>query len=337
MAINVAHRLSPLPWQHDPWRNLTEQHLQSRPAHALLFVGASGLGKRHLAMALAYWLLCRQPQVVDQQPQACGQCRSCRQLHSGVHPDVHHIAPEAADKPLKVDQIRGLSDFMQHSSQFGAYRIALLDSAERLNPQAANALLKTLEEPPAQRLIILLAESLAGLPATVRSRCQRLNFSRPGFEQALPWLQSQWGQLSKSLPADATPELVLSLAGGAPLRALAMAHSEELTQRRECFADYQQVIHRRLSPDQWANRWAKQPQVVEWLLTWQQDMIRLKFCQTSPPRLAHPDLAESLRQLSHTLPAEQLFAQLQAIQTLPRLLNVAVNVPLQLAALLSRF
>ena len=329
--------LAPLPWQYSAWSNLTEQHRQGRPAHALLLLGSSGIGKRHLATALSYWLLCRQPQWVEQRPQACGQCRSCRQLASGVHPDFQWIEPEEADKPLKIDQVRVLSEFIYSSSQFGGYRIAVLDPAERLNLQAANALLKTLEEPPAQRLIILVAHGLGGLPATIRSRCQRLNLSRPSTEQVLPWLATQLTQRSgaRAVPS---PELVLSVAAGAPLRALALMEGDELAQRRACFAEYQQVLQGRMSADYWANHWFKTPNmaVIAWLLGWQQDMIRLKLCRQSPPHLAHPDLAEPLRQLSQTLSTEQLFQHLAALQALPTLLASPINAPLQIAALLMR-
>lgn len=220
---------------------------------------------------------------------------------------------------------------MQRSSQGGGLKIALLEPAERMNPNAANALLKTLEEPPPARLIILVAHNPAGLPATIRSRCQRMTMSRPPAAAVLPWLAEQ-------LTGPVDPELLLRLARGAPLRALALADGAQLTRRRECFQEYCRVLRGQGSPDQWAERWVGEnaTRILDWLLSWQQDMVRLKLCRRAPPSLVNADLAEPLQNLAEPLTAEQLDRQLVAIQALSPLLAAPLNLPLQMAALLSR-
>lgn len=322
----------PLPWQLSDWCRLTAQGAQGRLPHAVLLVGPVGTGKRRFAEALTACLCCRQPADHAGVSSACGRCPSCRQWTAGVHPDVLMVEPEAEDKPLKIDQIRLLGEFMIRSSHSGGYKIAILEPAERMNANAANALLKTLEEPPPERLLILVSHRPIGLPATVRSRCQRLTLPPPPPSVASSWLAEQ-------LPGREDTALLLRLARGAPLRALAMADEARLAQRRSCFADYCRMRQGRHSPDRWSGRWtpdhgAQTFEVLEWLLSWQQDMIRLKLC-ASPPSLINPDFSAALSALAERASPEQLFRQLHAIQALPALLSAPVNVPLQVAAQLS--
>lgn len=151
-------------------------------AHAYLFYGRQGVGKHTTAISLAKALLCRQIQA-----DFCGSCSTCRRIDEGNHPDVYCIAPSAvgpgggrvADPEtgmILVDHVRELQQWLSVRSFEGGYKIAVIDGAERMNPQAANALLRTLEEPPSETVTILVSPSTAHLLPTIVSRCRKIYF-----------------------------------------------------------------------------------------------------------------------------------------------------------------
>ena len=185
--------MSAMPSWHAPhWQRLQPALAEGRLPHALLLGGPAGLGKRVFAERFVARLLCGAPQADN----ACGQCRGCRLRIAGTHPDLYRIglAPNREGKlrsEIVIDQIRGVCERLTLASQLGGWRIALIDPADVLNAAAGNALLKTLEEPPAAALLILLADHPERLPATVRSRCRRLSFRLPALAAAADWLQAQ--------------------------------------------------------------------------------------------------------------------------------------------------
>ena len=184
---------------------------RNRLPHAVMLTGPEGLGKGDLAQALAAQALCRQPG----EGQACGGCRSCELLAAGTHPDTVWIGPEEGSAQIRVDQIRELIHALTLTPRLGSRRVALIAPADAMNENAANALLKTLEEPGAAVLLLLVTARPQGLPATVRSRCQVLPVPLPGADTARTWLQER-------LPAVSAEDrdLALALAGNAPCRAL---------------------------------------------------------------------------------------------------------------------
>src|SRR3990167_4849307 len=145
------------------WNNLQKYKAQQRLPHALLFVG-EGIGKKELSLALAQQLLC-------QTQNTCGTCHACHLFVSGTHPDFFLITPQEHGQ-IKIEQIRQLSEALQQTAQQGGYRVVVVEQAHAMNVAAANALLKTLEEPGNNTIIMLLTERVAFLAATLRSRCQ---------------------------------------------------------------------------------------------------------------------------------------------------------------------
>lgn len=200
-----------LPWLEPAWTVLRHALEADRLGHALLLHGPAGLGKTVLADRIAARLLCLQPAAT-----ACGECRSCRLLEAGTHPDRFAIEPEDADAPIKVEAIRDLSHRMQLTARMSPARVTVIRRAERMNLNAANALLKTLEEPPAGAWLILVTDHPGRLPVTIRSRCLPVPVRPPEPGQAHAWLEAA------GTGADAaTLTRALDLAGGAPLAARA--------------------------------------------------------------------------------------------------------------------
>lgn len=228
------------PWLAETWRILSARLSRSELPHAILMCGDEGLGKRELADALVASILCESR---GQAGHSCGTCRSCVLRKAGSHPDRVFISFELRDdgKPrseITIDQIRALSQRLSLSSQFGGLQVVLVDPADRMNASAANALLKTLEEPTASTVIVLLSDAPARLPATIRSRCQRIEIHAPPADQALAWLGTQ------GIPSQEARE-ALSAALGNPGRALQAIKGDSLALRAECRKDLLALSTRR--------------------------------------------------------------------------------------------
>jgi DNA polymerase-3 subunit delta' len=284
-----------------------------RLPHGLLCHGPAGLGKTLFAERLAQALLCQRPEV-DGAP--CGACRACRLFSVGNHPDFSPVKPADGGKPIRVDQIRQLNEFLGYTSKFGGYKIALIAPADALNINAANSLLKTLEEPPPQCVLILVTASPSRLAATVRSRCQDLGFTLPPREQALAWLA---GRLQG--PMNPEPALLLNLGGGAPLAALALAEPGRWARRQTLFESYRNVLLGKIDPIRAAEAWVNAPvaESIRWLSGWHMDMIRLKMVSAS--RLLNVDLEQALLGLAAELPTRVLFQRLDAVYQLQQLVE----------------
>ena len=224
----------PLPWLARP----LAQALASQRGHALLLHAAPGAGALPFALVLAQAWLCEAlpPGVAPQAP--CGRCASCRMFHSHLHPDLLVLLPETLrreyewplvdDKPdgdegkrkpsrqIRIPEARLLVDWVCKTSSRGRGKVVLLHPAEALNLHSANALLKTLEEPPPGTRLLLTAADPAVLLPTVRSRCQNLVLPLPDLAQAAQWLRGQGVD---------SPEVLLAACSGRPLDALALVRA----------------------------------------------------------------------------------------------------------------
>ncbi|CAG0986957.1 DNA polymerase III subunit delta' [Burkholderiales bacterium] len=217
----------PLPWQ-AAW--LADRlRDRGRAHHAYLIAGPAGLGKKGLALNLAQALLCEAPREGGL---ACGACAGCGYVAAGTHPDLRVLELFRTDrdtgerKPVQeidVEQVRDLVEMMQVSTHRRGGRVAVIVPAERMNASAANALLKTLEEPPPGTTLLLVSHQPGRLMPTVTSRCLRVPAPVPGTDEAIAWLRSQ----GVAEPAD-----VLAEAGGAPMAALALAEPGGRAERK---------------------------------------------------------------------------------------------------------
>lgn len=230
----MTHALTPLPWHESVLRRLWGLAQSRKLGHAWLFSGMHGSGKQAFAHSFAAALLCAEPG----QGRACGRCQSCHLMARGNHPDWRPIQPEK--RLIVVDQIRESIGYASNTSHRGGYKILCLAPAEAMNLNAANALLKLLEEPPAQTLLILVSHQPGLLLPTLRSRCQHLKLPLPDQELAAAWLEQQ------GFSGDAA--LMLQRANGAPLRALAMTDSGVIAEHETILSTVQEVLGGTSSP-----------------------------------------------------------------------------------------
>lgn len=316
-----------LPWHRAQWERVLQLKAANRLPHALLLSGAEGVGVGYFAAQLVQALLCKMPGGAGS---ACGHCRDCYLYKAGHHPDFIRVEPAAAGKPIKVDQIRELCAFLEYTSERGGLKISLVAPADAMNLNAANSLLKTLEEPSPGSLLLLQSRNPFKLPATVRSRCQQLAFPIPPSAQALAWLTPQLGEADDAA-------LLLGLAGGAPFKARNYAKQDRLALRQTLFQSYRAVVSGGSDPIQVAEQWVKQKNLEEtlvWLIGWHVDMIRLKMT-SRPPHLVNPDLRPMLYQLAETIPVLQLFRRLDGALQIYTLAKTQAHPQLMLEAFLS--
>ena len=301
--------MSALPWHREELERLMAR--RERMPHALLVSGRTGIGKVEFARELGRSLLCESP--IDRL--ACGECPSCHWFGQGNHPDYREIVPEAAEEGeaeaaegesakeagkkslvIKIGQIRAIRDFIGLSTHRAGHRVLLLHPAEALQPAAANSLLKTLEEPPPATVIVLVSDRPARLLATIRSRCESVVLRAPDREHALAWLAAQEA---------GEPEIVLALAGGAPLLAAALATPEERDWRRKVVTELSRPDGAHVLSFAAGFDRALLERTLFVMQTWVHDLVRLK--SAAEPR-HHLDASPALRAKARRARLERLLA-----------------------------
>ena len=318
MDILSADSLS---WLKDPQQRMRSAFDAGRLPHSLLLLSAPGLGAERLANWITALALCESE---DKRP--CDACASCRLLRSDTHPDVHIVRLEEDALQIKVDQVRELIDSLALKSYRGGYKVGVIEGAEALNANGANAFLKTLEEPAARTMLILIARPNHRLPATIASRCLRLTLRPPSAETAIEWLGAN---SSATVPWSAA----LSLAGGAPLLALQL-DAEGLS---AIDADMRQSIAE-LSEGSvditlLADRWVRSNPGVR--ITWLENWITRRIYAALGSANSH-QTAEPVRLPAALLKPKirALFELLDAARDLRRVASTGVNQQLALEALL---
>lgn len=285
------------PWQQTQWQQLMASFNANRLPHALLLEGPKGIGLTHFSHTLVSRLLCGHVNVDS----VCGKCNDCILLESGNHPDVKVIHPEEPGKQIKVEQIRDLIDFIQLKSHYGKYKLAIIEPAEAMNRSAANALLKTLEEPPDSSVIVLNTHQAYRLPVTIRSRCQRIEFNLRRNEAVITWLKNRLGP-------DQDVDMLLHLSGS-PFAALDMVEEDQIQQRDQILEDLETIRRSAFCPADLSKSWVDMGtgHVVMWLQHLFMDMLQLKIAE-HPPGLRNTDLKDRLRPLLNGLDLRQILS-----------------------------
>jgi len=322
MKINEIY-----PWQQADWARLMT--LRERVSQGLLFKGMKGIGKLELAMNYARALLCQQPAIGGF---ACGVCPSCHWLEQGSHPDFRFLQPEAdseeADpgkklsRQITVDQIRGLADFLGMSAHQGGHRVVLIHPVEAMNSNAANALLKNLEEPPAGFIFILVTHRPQQLLPTLLSRCLSLALAAPDTASATRWLAQQ----GVKNPADA-----LAVSGFSPLLALQNAQESGSDAREKLLRALRQPATLDVFALADALQKTEQVQLVQWLQQWCHDLISMKLAGSLR---YHPSEEAVIRGLVAPLDAINLARLQNYLQTAKREARHTLNPKLFLESLL---
>jgi DNA polymerase-3 subunit delta' len=233
-----------LPWLKEAGNQFIRQLQAGRQPHAVLLSGPAGLGKLGLARSMSAALLCLQPQsgtATDLDALACGRCRSCQFFAGGAHPDFRLVtfAPKKNSEELStvitVDQVRDLISSMQLTNGLSPRKVALIHPAEAMNRNAANALLKTLEEPAGAAVLLLVSHDASRLSATIRSRCQALHLRPPSRQEALQWLQDSRGVAAEDA------QLALQASAGSPLHADQLARAGRVEEFRRITQQLQRI------------------------------------------------------------------------------------------------
>ena len=319
-------------WQNDIWRRLMST--KATLPCALLLQGRAGIGKFHLAYTLAQALLCESP-LESGEP--CEHCGSCHWFKIGGHPDFRLLEPDAqsastestgetveqelikkatdkkASQFITVAQIRELADFVNLTTHRNGMRIILVHPAEAMNVHAANALLKTLEEPPPGTLFVLVSHQSQRLLPTVRSRCQKINAPLPGRAEALQWLRGQ---------DVAEAEACLAQSGYAPLAALRLSTEDYQLKRG-------QILEQLGAPDRFDPlTLAEQGDKVElaWILNWMQQWVYDMASIGMAGQVRYqPELSAEMNRLAKAVNLIELFRFQQELLTAQRALHHPLN------------
>jgi len=320
----IQQQFAVLPWHEDLWNSLLQSEQNGRLPHALMLSGTPGLGKSRFSRRLAATLLCTGR---GKQHAPCGHCQGCRLLAAGNHPALRLITPEEEGKAIRIDTIREFTSKEPLTAQGGGYKVTIIEPADAMNTAAANSLLKTLEEPVPSTLIILVTSQARRLPATIKSRCQHLHFRPPKREAARKWLSSRVGSLDS--------ELLLDLAGGAPLRALALSESGILDERLKRLGELAALSAGEIEPVALAAAWKESDlsRLLEWIWGWVADMLRIKQGGDGG-MLTNPDQKERLQKIANGIESKELYRFLDKINETIRGLGTQLNTQMSLESIL---
>ncbi|MGN2428490.1 DNA polymerase III subunit delta' [Klebsiella electrica] len=285
------------PWLRPSFEQLVAGYQAGRGHHALLLQALPGMGGEALIYALCRYLMCRQPQG----NKSCGQCHSCQLMQAGTHPDYYTLAPEKGKSALGIDAVRDVNEKLYERSRLGGAKVVWTGDAALLTDAAANALLKTLEEPPENTWFFLACQEPARLLATLRSRCRLHHLAPPSESYGLAWLERE-----VTMPQEALLS-ALRLSANAPAAALDLLQESHWASRQQLI----QTLAGVLSSGDWL---ALLP-----ILNHEQAAVRLHWLasllldaqkrQQGITLVSNPDAWTLVNQLAQTLPA----ARLQAI------------------------
>ncbi len=315
------------PWQYQDWQILNRYFKQNRIPQALLISGGRGIGKINLAKQFAYSLLCpnRGGDGIN-----CGNCEYCLLIKAGNHPDFIEIISEENKTSISINQIRGVIVDTYLKPQFENYRVIIIHPADGMTISAANAFLKSLEEPPERTVFILLTDRPNKLSATIRSRCQKFSASYPDIRSLGEWMQNN------NIYGDAAS--VINLVKGSILTLKQLEDSEGLKQRLDCFNDWLALASYHSHPAIVAEKWDVLPEneVLDWILSWVVDIIKYAF-KINIDMSSNQDLIYPLQKISQQANVAELYKLYDHLLSCRQQLGRQLNFQIMLEEILARW
>jgi DNA polymerase III subunit delta' len=302
---------------------LAAAHEQGHMPHALLIHEAPGTGGEWLATWAAALVLCERGKAAP-----CGECTACRRVPAAAHPDVNWLRPQEESRQIRVEQVRELSAELALTSHGGGYKVGIIAPADALNRFAANALLKTLEEPPARTLLILVASEPSRLPPTVLSRCQRVRLRAPGRAESIGWLTAVRGKADWEAALDTLGEAPMQLVQSDPAELAAVGADTRTT--------LDALAAGRTDPVAAAERWARSQLPLRLLCFENWLTERIRRGEHGGALLAEMRAAPYLSDAPAFLNIRELFGLLDEVRDLRATLDVPLNRGMALEALFRR-
>jgi len=298
----TATHMPPYAWQEAIWQSFVRQVVADSLPHALLLSAPEGVGVEKLATAMGHYLLCKAPI----EGLACGSCKACKLIAAGSHPDLCRVEPMDNSKAIKVDQIRAVTEFVAKTSQQGGRKVVLIQPAEAMNPNAANSLLKCLEEPAGDTVLLLVSAQISRLMPTIRSRCSKVSLALPTQSEALSWLQGMGVE---------NPQAILEEAGGAPLTALDWWQSDYVTQRTALCESLVSMNNGAITASALAASWSSKDaaELITTLLSWVERLIRERALGESSLRVTENGVWEEFKLSSSSISVAHLFRYRDAL------------------------
>lgn len=305
-----------LPWQMDAWNRTRAQAVEKKLPHGLLLSGPADSGKSEFVDQLARYLLCSDPA-----DEACGQCSQCLLNEAGTHPDYLTVTLEDS-KQIRIEQIRELIEWTQQTAQQGGGKFCVISPADKLNVQSSNALLKCLEEPPAETTICLVTSEPARLLPTIRSRCQQIITDHPKRRDAISWLQLQ------NVEGDLA--LLLDIAGGSPLRVVRTMNEDYLALRTEISTALTALSFGQLSPIGLASTLSSHDPVQVLDLTYSFILESMKYEQAGEGQVSAKDQVDALASFSRASAVNHRQALLDRVNEAKSSLSSTANANTQM-------
>jgi len=330
-SINVQEKgqdfpgqtLSCLPWQYEEYDQIRRQHASGKLSHALLLSGQAFLGKSHFAHAIVSAMLCERAESISNNGaidrSACGDCTGCHLLAAGTHPDFRLLRPEDS-KLIKVEQIRDVIAWAGQTAQRSGKKVVIVNPADQMNHQSANALLKCLEEPAGDSLIMLVTSHPGRLLPTIRSRCQLVDFHIPSRSKAIEWLQLHGTDSGRD------NEILLDVAGGAPLAVLERFDEAFLERRKLIILGMKDLISGKKTTQQFSELLSKSgaADALDCMYDLSIDCLKYLSCNDLH-HIRNRDLSRVIEQICGVFDIEAIFRFCETLKAARRELSSSSN------------